>query len=86
MFLAIRSWARAFSFLLLVCATHHRPSNWRIDSAWGQISGGFSFIFSNRILPNCTDVGVIGPEALRSPHPLISKPAYIFRRFIRQKA
>jgi hypothetical protein len=50
MFLRIRSWARAFSFLLLVCATHHWPVKSQIDSTAGQMIGGFSFTFNNFIV------------------------------------
>jgi hypothetical protein len=65
-----------------VCATHQRPLNCRIDSAWGQTSGGFSPIFSKSNLPSSSNIGVIGLRGLCPRIPRIHKPAPIFGRFI----
>jgi hypothetical protein len=41
--------------------------NCRIDSAWGQTSGGFSPIFSNCSLPDSNDIRIFGQGCLAIP-------------------
>jgi len=58
MSLPTRSCARAFSFRLFVCATHQRPVKSQIAFSCGQMTGGFSFAFSNfHLLVQCTALG-----------------------------